>query len=232
MKAVAAGLATTCALLAGAQLAPARRLAEGLPPNPPHGHWLLHAGQPMLVCDTSYYVSSASCRQPLVFRLLARADDRLPASIVAFTGQPLISRRLESVRAPSGARWRLYLAVGSRREDPTGDPCLEVSDARSYWGGLCVTGSELVSPAVSSHWLMGAGVLVGLTANTSDVRIVDSRGDTHLISPAHGGFVYFCAGLCGCDVRAVAAVGSGVAPILDDLRDPQTHRLGWCKRRG
>jgi hypothetical protein len=135
----------------------------------------------------------------------------LPAAIVAFTSRAKASRLIETGQDPSGRSWHLYLAIESRAQDPSQDPCLEVARGSVYWVGLCVPGADLVSPVTEAHWTMDDQVVVGIAGNSTDqVRIVDRDGHAEPVAlSADRGFIYFCASGCGCQISAIASLANG-----------------------
>jgi hypothetical protein len=125
--------------------------------------------------------------------------------------------------------WELFVEA-----DPAQDPCLQVVEGASYWGGVCPSGSSLVGRAPFDEWVLDKRVLVGIAGNaTTQLRIVDAQRESHVVmlSPDKG-FIYFCQGSCGCEIAAVIATAPGQRKAaVDDLRDPATHRLIWCSTR-
>jgi hypothetical protein len=225
------GLALLVSACAGSPQSTPAPLVAPLPANPAHGHWVRRDENPVLICDLSYYPgpSSTNCLRPRVFLRRLSRTDAMPAAVVPFTSTPVIVRKLETVRDPAGRLWQLFFAVENGAEDPSHDPCLEVSHGSSYWGGLCASGSKLVSPMPYTDWIMVSQVIVGVAGDaTSQVRIVDAHGRSHRVEVSSGGFIYFCPHSCGCDVAAVVGLAALQPPVVDDLRDPKTHRLYWC----
>jgi hypothetical protein len=200
--------------------------------NPPHGRWVLTAGEEVLDCDLSYYATGSSCVQPLAFERQTGRLDRLPDAVAAaYAPGARASRMVGQSRDRSGREWRLYLAIGSAAQDPTGDPCLEVSVGAEYWGGICVDGANLVSAGFGLEWLMGERQLVGIAPNGVDqVDVVPTKGPPKPVelSPDHG-FIYFCRSSCACEIRSIVSRAGGRVVSADRLVDPTTRRLSWCE---
>jgi hypothetical protein len=216
----------TVGLVVTLACSPAGRAAA----DPPHGHWVKVGDGEVLVCDLTYYPVSDACVQPFAFRRPRRRADRLPSVITAWTSNARASRHIETVIDPSGRVWRLFLAIDNKVLDPSRDPCLEVAGGRSYWGALCVPGTDLVSPPSLLRWVMGDRVMVGVAGDEVDgVRVISAGGASDSISLPFGrGFIYFCHSDCGCQIRAIVSLAHNRVVGVDDLRDPRTHRLYWC----
>jgi hypothetical protein len=199
--------------------------------NPPHGHWIYPVGGPVLVCDLTYYAAADACVQPLAFARAAGGSDGLPRAIAVYTSQARASRLIGQFRDPSRQAWRLYLTITSESRDPTRDPCLQFSRASSYWGSLCIAGTQLVSPGTPADWMMVGKVVVGVAPNSiNQVDIVNTgkRSEPVALSRDHG-FIYFCQSSCACTIRAIISRADGHVVNVDSLVDPTTHRLAWCE---
>jgi hypothetical protein len=201
--------------------------------NPPHGRWVVStAGEEVLVCDLTYYATSNSCLRPLAFGRQAGRQDQLPEAIAAaYAPGAKASRLVGQYRDQSGRDWRLYLAIGSAAEDPSRDPCVEVSVGALYWGGLCIDGTNLVSAGVGLEWLMGERQVIGIAPNGVDqVDVVTTGGHPKPVQlSADHGFIYFCRSSCGCEIRAIVSRAHGQIVSDDNLVDPTTRRLDWCE---
>jgi hypothetical protein len=220
-------LAIACVLIVGA-MSVAMPVASFATPNPPHGHWQNTPSGPILVCDLSYYVAEEGCLQVLAFRHAARRGDRLPSSVLGFTSLPRLSRHVETARDPSGHVWNLYLAIEDHAHDATRDPCLEVVRDHSYWGGLCVPGSDLVAPGAGSRWIMGERVLIGMAgSNISQVRVLDAHRHAQPVRlSTDRSFIYFCNSDCGCAISAVVTVSRTGVSAADNLLAGGEE--SWC----